>query len=188
MGMRKRLVPVLLVATMAGGAAALGLPAAAEDDLRLAQAGPAPSRLTDPVAERTFREYTTWPKVSEAPVKSEGHGDRWVVTYLNPRGERAGLTGSFPFPEGTILAKESFQDAGGRPGTVTGPLYIMEKRRRGYDPQRGDWHYAMVNPDGRVAMSGSGDPAFQTHLCAECHDSSKVNDYVFGTKTRMKVK
>ena len=40
----------------------------------------------------------------------------------------------------------------------------MEKRRKGYDPAHNDWHYAMVNPDGTVGMSGTGQPDSATGL------------------------
>jgi len=78
-----------------------------------------------------------------------------VFTYVNPTAARAALSGAFPFPVGAVLAKESFENDGGKAGPK-GPLFVMEKRARGYDPERNDWHYAMLNPDGVVAMAGDG--------------------------------
>src|SRR2546430_10755601 len=37
-----------------------------------------------------------------------------------------------------------------------GPLFIMEKRKNGYDRAHGDWHYSIVDPVGTVTMTASG--------------------------------
>lgn len=140
----------------------------------------------DKAAEAVFKAYKGWKKVNEKPGLSETHGNRWVFTYLNKPAEGPGLVGKFPFPPGAVLAKESFENQGGKLG-ARGPLFIMEKRRRGYDTANNDWHYAVVNPDGKVAMSGSGKDGSPTQFCAACHESAKVNDYVFGNGTTMKV-
>lgn len=143
--------------------------------------------VKDKAAEAAFKEYKGWKKVNDQPVLSETHGNRWVFTYLNKKAAAAGLAGKFPFPRGAVLAKESFENEGGKPG-LRGPLFVMEKRGKGYDPANDDWHYAVVNPDGTVAMSGSGREGHATQFCAGCHESAKVNDYVFGKGTVMKVK
>jgi len=146
-----------------------------------------PAEAKDKAAEATFKAYTGWKKVNDKPVLSETHGNRWVFTYLNKKAESAGLAGKFPFPEGAVLAKESFENEGGKPG-AKGPLFIMEKRKKGYDTANSDWQYAIVNLDGSVAMSGSGKKGSSTEFCAACHRAAKVNDYVFGNGTVMKVK
>jgi len=64
----------------------------------------------------------------------------------------------------------------------------MEKRKNGYDRAHGDWHYAIVDPDGTVTMTGSGMEQSPTAFCAACHQQAKANDYVFGRGTTMKVK
>ncbi|MBI4607789.1 MAG: cytochrome P460 family protein [Candidatus Rokubacteria bacterium] len=140
----------------------------------------------DKGAEATFKAYRGWKKVNDKPVLSETHGNRWVFTYVNRKAETAGLAGKFPFAPGAVLAKESFENAGSKP-RARGPLFIMEKRRKGYDAANNDWHYALVNPDGEVAMSGSGKDGSPTQFCAACHESAKVNDYVFGNGTTLKV-
>lgn len=141
----------------------------------------------DPAAQATFKAYKSWKKVNEKPVPSQSHGGRLVFTYLNKKAEGPGLSGTFPFPEGSVLAKDSFESQGGKPG-AKGPLFIMEKRKKGYDVANGDWHYATVGPDGAVTMSGSGKEGSPTQFCAACHQAAKVNDYVFGVGTTMKVK
>ena len=143
--------------------------------------------MKDPVAEAAFKQYKDWKKVNTAPVLSATHGNRYVFTYLNKTAEPAGLQGTFPFPVGAVLAKESFEGQDGKPGPQ-GPLFIMEKRAKGYDRGHADWHYAVVDPAGVVSMSGSGHDRSPTQFCAACHAMAKANDYVFGTGTIMKVK
>jgi len=169
------MVPRLLIALAVAGV----LTACAD------AAQPVPGQ--DPVATATAKQYRTWRKVNDAPVLSATHGNRHVFTFVNRKAEVAALSGRFPFPVGAILAKESFEDQGGRPG-AKGPLFVMEKRAKGYDAAHGDWHYAVVAPDGTAALAGNGKDGSPTAFCAACHSMAKINDYVFGNGTRMKVK
>jgi hypothetical protein len=147
---------------------------------------PAPG-VNDPVATAAFTQYKEWKKVNTAPALSATHGNRYVFTYVNKTAEPSGLQGKFPFLNGAVLAKESFEGRDGRPGP-RGPLFIMEKRGHGYDRAHADWHYAVIEPTGVVSMSGSGHERSPTQFCAACHALAKANDYVFGTGTIMKVK
>ncbi len=85
-----------------------------------------------------------------------------------------------------MLVKEAFEDQSGKPGSIS-KVFVMEKRRKGYDAGNGDWHYAVVMPDGAVAMTGSGKAGSPTQYCGACHQMAKANDYVFGNGTIMKV-
>jgi hypothetical protein len=64
----------------------------------------------------------------------------------------------------------------------------MEKRGEGYDRAHENWHYAVVNPNGAVSLSGSGHDRSPTQFCSACHAMAKANDYVFGNGTIMRVK
>lgn len=148
------------VLSRVGVGAALVLTAAACTGPQAGSAGPAANPCAgknpcaakqrgaprDATAEAALQVYRGWKKVNEAPVLSQTHGNRFVFTYVNPTAARAALSGAFPFPVGAVLAKESFENDGGKAGPK-GPLFVMEKRARGYDPERNDWHYAMLNPD-----------------------------------------
>jgi len=59
----------------------------------------------DKAAEAAFKEYRSWKKVNDQPMKSEGHGNTLVFTYLNKKGEPTGLNGKFPFAAGAVLVK-----------------------------------------------------------------------------------
>ena len=120
-------------------------------------------------------------------MKSESHGKTLVFTYLNKKGEPAASNGKFPFPAGSILVKEAFDDQGGKLGGMS-KVFVMEKRAKGHDPANGDWHYAVVMPDGAVAMTGNGKAGSPTQFCGACHQAAKGNDYVFGNGTTVKVK
>ena len=141
----------------------------------------------DPVALSTAKQYRKWRKVNDAPVLSATHGNRHVFTFVNGAAEPSALGGRFPFPVGAVLAKESFDDRAGKPG-AKGPLFIMEKRAKGYDRAHGDWHYAVLAPDGTVALSGNGKDGSPAAFCAACHSVASVNDYVFGNGTVMRVR
>ena len=147
----------------------------------------AAAETQDSVAASTAKQYRKWRKVNDAPVLSATHGNRHVVTFINGKAEGSALGGKFPFPVGAVLAKESFEDQAGKPG-AKGPLFIMEKRAKGYDAAHGDWHYAVVAPDGAVALSGNGKDGSPAEFCAACHSVARVNDYVFGNGTVMRVK
>jgi hypothetical protein len=129
--------------------------------------------VRDPVAESVFRDYRGWKRVNSPPVLSEPHNDTFVVTYLNPRAEGPALAGPFAL-------------VNGRPGP-RGAVFVMEKRARGYDAPNADWRWAVIEPDGKIGMSGSGRRDQDTALCAECHVKARVNDFVFGRGTEMKV-
>ncbi|HXG04072.1 MAG TPA: cytochrome P460 family protein, partial [Candidatus Binatia bacterium] len=143
--------------------------------------------VQDEAAEAAFKAYKRWKKVNSEPVKSATHGNTLVFTYLNKTAEGPAMKGTFPFPPGAVLVKEAFEDQGGRPG-ARGSVFVMEKRKKGYDAANADWHYAVVAPDGGIAMTGSGKAGSPTQFCAACHQAAKANDYVFGTGTTMKVK
>ena len=141
----------------------------------------------DSAAEVAFKQYKSWKKVNAEPVKSASHGSTLVFTYVNKTAEPAATSGKFPFPAGSMLVKEAFDDQGGKPGGMS-KVFLMEKRAKGYDSTNGDWHYAVVMPEGAVAMTGNGKAGSPTQFCGACHQSAKVNDYVFGNGTTMKVK
>jgi len=100
-------------------------------------------------------DFARYRKVSPAPFRSLAHGDRWVEVYVNAIGADAYVsTGAIPV--GTVVVKTSWQNEGGRPGPAPGPMFVMEKRAPGYDPEHGDWFYAIhwARPVGRFAKAG----------------------------------
>jgi hypothetical protein len=85
-----------------------------------------------------------------------------------------------------VLVREAWADNAGKPGERAN-VFVMEKRKKGYDSPNADWHDAVLGPDGSVQMTGDGKAGASTQFCPQCHRSAKANDYVFGNGTTMKV-
>jgi len=121
-------------------------------------------------------DYLSYRKLTDRPFASLDHGNRWVDVYVNQLGAAAYLSGA-PVPIGTIIVKTSWQDDHGRPSSVAGPLFIMEKRVPGYSPTHDDWYFAIhwANPPPAEAKKFGG-PIYwrgtspRAAYCWECHD------------------
>jgi hypothetical protein len=112
--------------------------------------------------------YDTWGRPagwSDAPVLSGNHMGAYVIRYDN--GTLSGWSGSGTAPEGSVSVKEEYADEA---GTTLNDLTVM-KKVPGYDPDHGDWFWAMYMPDGSVGMSGKVD------MCYGCHAASPT-DYL----------
>ena len=113
--------------------------------------------------------YAGWLKVNTHAYQSATHGGRYVNNYANSQGdyrykkfEKAGT-----MPYGSVLAKDSFVvNPNGKVGL--GPLFIMEKMKKGFNKGSGDWRYTMVMPNGKVAGMTKG-KGMNMKFCAECH-------------------
>lgn len=114
-------------------------------------------------------EYKNYTKINDTRVKSNQHGGIFVNTLINKTGIDSFRNKKYPYSEGSIVIKEGFD-------TETSDLskiYVM-KKIKGYDPQNGDWLYAVTDPSGKVQMSG------KIQMCISCHVAGKDKDYVFG--------
>ena len=137
--------------------------------------------IDDPISLEASNAYSSWKKVNTEPVLSATHGGRHVFTYINDVAMSAGMEANLPFTVGSFIAKESFDKNSG----AVGPVFLMEKREAGYDPDRGDWHYSMID-GGKVKLSGSSQNK-GTKFCSDCHVAVQVQDYVYGVGTEMKL-
>jgi uncharacterized membrane protein len=127
-------------------------------------------------------------KMNSRMWNSRTHGRRWVNTYVSREAVEA-YKDSDPLPEGSVVVKESFQDGGGKPSTVEGPLYVMVKggAPAGTPGASNGWLYALRwdrpvpgNPEriqGPVTWL-PGDPHLNS--CVKCHDHFKGQDYLGG--------
>jgi len=121
-------------------------------------------------------DYATYRKLTDHPFRSLDHGSRWVDVYVNTVGAAAYLSGA-PIPVGTIIVKTSWQDDGGAPSSVAGPIFVMAKRPRGYSPAHHDWYFAIhwAKPPPAEAAKFGG-PIYwrgrspRAAYCWECHD------------------
>ncbi len=118
---------------------------------------------------RNVKGYTGWLKINASSYQSATHGGRYVNNYADSHGdyrykkfEKAGT-----MPLGSVLAKDSFVvRPDGKVGI--GPLFIMEKMKKGFNKSSGDWRYSMVMPNGKVAGMTKG-KGMSMKFCAECH-------------------
>ena len=117
---------------------------------------------------------------------SRTHGHRWVNVFVSPQAVEAYKNQS-SLPTGSLVVKESFENDHGKPATLQGPLYVMEKGEAAQSPGTGGWRYALKwenpapgNPEhiqGPVTWL-PGDPGLAS--CVRCHNHFKANDYMGG--------
>ncbi len=126
------------------------------------------------------KTYASWPKFNKTPYQSGTHGGRYVNNFSNEAGKAGYATfeevGAMPV--GSVLAKDSF--AVGKDGKVGfGPLFLMTKKEAGFDPDNGDWEYAIILPNGKVMGITKGPGGDKIGFCAECHNGAADQDYLF---------
>ncbi|MCK6505076.1 cytochrome P460 family protein [Myxococcota bacterium] len=114
--------------------------------------------------------YTGWGQKdgwTTSPVLSGSHMDAYVVAYYDDALMAWDMSGAAP--DGAISVKEQYMAAtDADPASLT----VMQKRA-GYDPDNGDWFWAMYAPDGTVMEAG------KVEMCSGCHASAST-DSVFG--------
>ncbi|PPR23378.1 MAG: hypothetical protein CFH39_00672 [Alphaproteobacteria bacterium MarineAlpha10_Bin2] len=109
-------------------------------------------------------KYQGWNRYSTVPYLSDAHGLRYVHNYTNDTGSAYGkYEDAGDMPPGTLAIKESFVlSSDGRIGV--GPLFVMEKHAPGTFPDRRDWFYSMIMPNGAVQ-----DAKAIQKFCNDCH-------------------
>ena len=124
-------------------------------------------------------DSATYRRLTTDRFRSLVHGNRFVHVYANEVGADAYLAGG-DIPVGTILVKESVENVDGQPSDIPGPLYIMQKRAKGYAPAHDDWWYAIYWATPPAAdRQQFGGPIYwrgaspRVNYCWKCHD-----DYV----------
>jgi hypothetical protein len=116
---------------------------------------------------------TSLAHVNSARFVSNGHaaGRYEADVYGTAAGKDAALSAAAggELPTGTRLVMEHFERA---PAPRPGPVMLMEKMERGFDPDHGDWRYVVLSSAGDVAQQG------RVESCAGCHDDAP-RDHVF---------
>ena len=116
--------------------------------------------------------YQTWRRFNTAPYRSSLHGRLLVNNYANATAARYGeyerLGG---LPAGSIAVKDSFTvtESG---EVMTGPLFLMEKREKGFNAASNDWLFMMVQPTGEISGITNGENSAAVHFCADCHNKA----------------
>ena len=129
-----------------------------------------------------FAQYTSWYKVNEETVTGDETGllgpahagaQGFREVYINDLGKGVSDGNSdLPYPQGTIIVKESYGKASdGGKGQLTG-ITVMVKQDEEYDPENGNWEYLNVSPNMKVTAQG------KIGMCINCHAAAE-DDYVF---------
>jgi hypothetical protein len=123
-------------------------------------------------------DWASYTRLNKASFPSQTHGGRLVDTYVNDVGLAAFKAGE-DMPVGSIVVKTSKDATDGSEG----PIFVMEKRAAGYNPDHGDWWFAIhwANPPEKWRKRLGGGPIYwrtpsnKARYCQDCHD-----DYVTG--------
>jgi len=106
------------------------------------------------------------------PVSPHGGPEAYIDVYVNAVGRAAMMTaGNVVFPVGTIIVKEKRHTIDqSRPELLT----VMLKRSKGYNPDTGDWDFAVLDGDA-ASVQAQG----KLENCMKCHKTVASSDYVF---------
>jgi len=134
------------------------------------------ARSSDPVT----LAYQNWRRFTAYPYRSAVHGERFVNNYANDTAERYGLfEKAGQMPVGALVAKDSFTvtESG---NVMTGPLFLMEKKSKGFDSYTGDWLFLMIRPDGTLVGDTWNRNTESVAFCAKCHNTAPPEqDHLF---------
>jgi hypothetical protein len=110
-----------------------------------------------------YTQYAFWPGKEGLMGGNSPHG-AFIKTFVNK--EALGPEG-MTYPDGSLIIKENYA-----PDTTLAKFTVMYKSK-GYNPEGGDWFWAVYGPDGTAEMEG------KIQSCIGCHGVRKEQDYVF---------
>ena len=124
-------------------------------------------------------DYKSWTKLNKEAFRSPTHGKRFVNVYVNDIGLEAFKSEDMPFPEGSIVVKDSWEAKDGQPSDVAGPIFVMHKRAKGYDAENEDWWFALhwenVPANWQKRVGGKQvywrSPSKKVNYCGGCHQN-----------------
>ncbi len=168
---RRILLSALLPVAAACGAQKPPGPVGVSTAAPAASASPRDAGLVAPDAGIPVGFESSFAKMNLARFVSNGHAaGRWDVdVYANEAAKAPFLAERGEVPAGAKLIKVHREraGAGGR-----GPVMMMEKREKGYDPEHGDWRYVVVTASGELVKDGP------IEGCSGCHDDAP-HDHLF---------
>lgn len=107
---------------------------------------------------------------------SRGHaaGRFDVELWANDAGKTSLGAASGEFAPGARFVMAHFERANAQAPAdeAPGPLFMMEKMQKGFDPAHGDWRYVALSSTGELVQEG------KIESCAGCHDDAP-HDHVF---------
>ena len=133
--------------------------------------------------------YQGWRRFSARPYRSAVHGERFVNNYANETAKRYGLfEKAGQMPVGSIIVKDSFTvTASGN--VMTGPLFMMEKKPKGFDRKSGNWLFLLIRPDGTLAGETWNRNTESVAFCVTCHNTAPPEqDHLFFMPREVRVR
>ncbi|MDT8427777.1 MAG: cytochrome P460 family protein [Pseudomonadales bacterium] len=138
----------------------------------------------------TWQDYQSWYKVTPEPTTGDPTGfldelhegnTAYRMIYVNSIGEAVNKgEAPFPYPEGTVLVKETFGSQAAWENQRGRALTIMVKLPQGTSPGTGDWEY--INGGMGYRMFGMMRGAENTRMgtfCGGCHVRAFATDFNF---------
>jgi len=137
-----------------------------------------------------LKDYKTWTRVNTNPYRMSAAAmaacaapagrqasphlepDGYIDVYVNPEGRSTMLTpGHVVFPVGTVIVKEKRHAADPSDPEL---LTVMLKRSSGYNPETGDWDFAVLDGNASTVQAQG-----KLENCMQCHKTTAGSDYVF---------
>ncbi|HLX62921.1 MAG TPA: cytochrome P460 family protein [Planctomycetota bacterium] len=121
------------------------------------------------------------PTDASKKVAADPHVQTWIQVFAENLSSASFKETDKPLPAGAIVIKEKHHsdkaaaDGAGMPADAKLELFtVMLKREAGYNPDGGDWEYAVVNGDAsRVLARG------KIESCMECHRIKVKTDFLY---------
>jgi len=132
---------------------------------------------TTPTAAALFSQisqtdpYTAWDQFPEAKgviASATPHGPMARV-FINDKVNAALSNFDGALPDGSVIVKENI----GASSTDKAENLTIMWKVAGFNPDAGDWFWAMITPEGSVLAEGA------IASCIGCHGGARANDYVF---------
>lgn len=129
--------------------------------------------------------YLSWYRANPEPTTGDPTGfltnvhdgiNAYRNIYVNSVGEAVNKgEANLPYPTGTIIVKESFNNLSALEARRNPDLTLMIKLAAGQSPETGDWEYVLGASGNRRGTGTSGLAAF----CRDCHLFGAAYDYTF---------
>jgi len=115
--------------------------------------------------DNPYLQWQQWPGKEPFYPGREPHGSL-LTTYVSPLAYYAIEEKGGEIPDTGMIVKENY--------TTEKKLLAVTVmyKRKGYNPEGGDWFWLKYTPDGTIAAEGKVD------ACLGCHGQAKENDYL----------
>jgi hypothetical protein len=118
--------------------------------------------------EHYAKNWKMYPGTKAFYPGKEPHG-ALLTTYVNDVAYNGIKGKQKTMPDESIIVKKNYTA-----DKKLAALTVMQKLRKGYNPQAGNWFWVKYLPDGKIAAAG------KVEACISCHAKAKATDYLFG--------